>query len=231
MVKLFHIAVLYKYQTKVTLLTAVSDLSSIGFFQRSSAAEFMKFTSSVVVERTQLSTRTTIKEGEYMCHCYSRSDGLSGVLISDHEYPNRVAHTFISKILDDFAAKHSPGTWSSGAMLTLPGLDAQLAKYQNPNQADAMSRIQADLDETKIILHNTIEAVLERGEKLDDLVAKSDDLSAQSKMFYKTVSEILFLMGACERDVRRAWWLRAFACALLAEETRRCTGSMAVAQP
>lgn len=72
--------------------------------------------------------------------------------------------------------------------LPLPGLEVQLAKFQNPNQADAMTRIQTDLDETKIILHNTISAVLERGEKLDDLVAKSEDLSAQSKMFYKTVS-------------------------------------------
>ncbi|XP_022703038.1 synaptobrevin homolog YKT6-like [Varroa jacobsoni] len=186
MVKLFHIAVLYKYQSKVTLMTAASDLSSIGFFQRSSAAEFMKFTSSVVVERMQLTTRTTIKEGEYMCHCYLRCDGLSGVLISDHEYPNRVAHTFINKVLDDFAAKYPPDSWSSGSSFPLPGLEAQLAKFQTPNQADAMLRIQADLDETKIILHNTIEAVLERGEKLDDLVAKSDDLSSQSKMFYKT---------------------------------------------
>ena len=72
--------------------------------------------------------------------------------------------------------------------MPLHGLEVQLAKYQNPNQADAMSKIQCDLDETKIILLNTIDAVLERGEKLDELVAKSDDLSAQSKMFYKTVS-------------------------------------------
>lgn len=49
-----------------------------------------------------------------------------------------------------------------------------------------MTRLQADLDETKIVLVNTIQAVLQRGEKLDDLVAKSDDLSAQSKVFYKT---------------------------------------------
>ena len=35
--------------------------------------------------------------------------------------------------------------------------------------------------------HNTIEAVLERGEKLDDLVEKSESLSGQSKAFYKTV--------------------------------------------
>lgn len=33
-------------------------------------------------------------------------------------------------------------------------------------------------------LHKTIESVLERGEKIDSLVAKSDGLSAQSKMFY-----------------------------------------------
>ncbi len=34
--------------------------------------------------------------------------------------------------------------------------------------------------------HNTIEAVLQRGEKLDDLVSKSEDLGLQSKTFYKT---------------------------------------------
>lgn len=33
--------------------------------------------------------------------------------------------------------------------------------------------------------HQTIDAVLERGVKLDDLVERSDDLSKASKMFYK----------------------------------------------
>jgi hypothetical protein len=47
-------------------------------------------------------------------------------------------------------------------------------------------RVQAELDETKIVLHKTIESVLERGEKLDSLVERSDALSAQSRMFYKT---------------------------------------------
>jgi len=37
--------------------------------------------------------------------------------------------------------------------------------------------------------HNTIEAVLQRGEKLDDLVEKSEGLTLQSKAFYKTVSQ------------------------------------------
>ena len=33
-----------------------------------------------------------------------------------------------------------------------------------------------------------MEAILQRGEKLDDLVEKSEGLSMQSKAFYKTVS-------------------------------------------
>lgn len=38
--------------------------------------------------------------------------------------------------------------------------------------------------------HNTMESLLERGEKLDDLVAKSEHLGNQSKAFYKTVSAV-----------------------------------------
>lgn len=34
-----------------------------------------------------------------------------------------------------------------------------------------------------------MEALLERGEKLDDLVERSDQLSSQSKMFYKTAKQ------------------------------------------
>jgi len=56
---------------------------------------------------------------------------------------------------------------------------------QAPVQADKLTKIQQDLDETKIILHKTIESVLDRGEKLDQLVDKSNDLSLASQMFYK----------------------------------------------
>ena len=68
-------------------------------------------------------------------------------------------------------------------------LDEYLKKFQNPVEADPMMKVQNELDETKIVLHNTIEAVLQRGEKLDDLVAKSEGLSMQSKTFYKTAKK------------------------------------------
>ena len=76
----------------------------------------------------------------------------------------------------------------------MPELKDYLAKYQDPQQADSIMKIQKELDETKIVLHKTIESVLQRGEKIDDLVAKSDGLSSQSKMFYRA-SPICFLLS------------------------------------
>ena len=79
------------------------DLSSISFFQRGTAQEFITFTSRILTERTSLGARQSVKEAEYYCHVFSRADGLTGVCFSDHEYPPRVAHTLISRVLDDFA--------------------------------------------------------------------------------------------------------------------------------
>ncbi len=46
------------------------------------------------------------------------------------------------------------------------------------------------VDGLTIEQHKTIESVLERGEKLDNLVERSNALSAQSKMFYKTAKKV-----------------------------------------
>ena len=46
-------------------------------------------------------------------------------------------------------------------------------------------RVQAELDETKIVLHKTIDSLLERGVKLRHLMDRSDALSAQAKLFLK----------------------------------------------
>lgn len=91
-----------------------------------------------------------------MCHVYVRSDGLAGVIISDHEYPSRVSHTLITKVLDEFALKYPAHTWAdlNERDTVFPQINTYLAKYQNPKEADTMTKIQDELDETKIILVN-----------------------------------------------------------------------------
>lgn len=124
----------------------------------------------------------------YTFHVYGRSEGIAGVIISDHEYPKLVAHKLLSQVVDDFLTLHPRPKWVEGApKLELPVLGEYIVKYQDPRQADSIMRIQQELDETKIVLHKTIESVLERGEKIDSLVQRSEGLSSASKMFYTQV--------------------------------------------
>lgn len=109
-------------------------------------------------------------------------------MITDDEYPTIVAHRVLSKIVDEFVSKYPRTAYANftkgSPQMSFPELKQYIAQYQDPAQADSIVKIQKELDETKIVLHKTIESVLERGEKIDNLVAKSDGLSAQSKMFY-----------------------------------------------
>lgn len=186
--KLYSISIIHKGATKANLLKAAYDLSSFSFFQRSSVQEFMTFTSALIVERTSQGSRASVKEQEYLCHVYVRNDNLGAVVIADNEYPQRVCFTLLDKVLEEFSRQVDSIEWPSGNPdnINYKALDIHLSKYQNPREADAMTKVQAELDETKIILHNTMESLLERGEKLDDLVAKSEHLGNQSKAFYKT---------------------------------------------
>merc|ERR1739848_395882 len=52
-----------------------------------------------------------------------------------------------------------------------------LQQFQDPAQADQLTRIMNELEQTKLVLHETIEAALERGQKIDALIEKSNDLS------------------------------------------------------
>ena len=132
---------------------------------------------------------TSLHLTAYTFHAYGRTEGVAGIIISDADYPALVAHQLLSKIVDEFLSRYPRSSFSAPnpPTLPLPQLKEYIEKYQDPQQADSILKIQRELDETKIVLHKTIESVLERGEKIDSLVEKSDGLSAQSKMFYKYV--------------------------------------------
>lgn len=129
-------------------------------------------------------------------HVYARREGICGCVIADQEYDGRVAQLILGKISDEFLTKY-PRTAFANAVkkakkedpdpCPFPELAQYIDKYQDPSQVDSIFKIQQELAETKIVIHKTIESMLERGEKIDSLVAKSDGLSAQSKMFYTQV--------------------------------------------
>ncbi|XP_063997386.1 synaptobrevin homolog YKT6, partial [Pogoniulus pusillus] len=130
--RLYSLSVLHKGEPKVHLLKAAFDVSSFSFFQRSSVQEFLTFTSQLIVERSQLGTRASVKEQEYLCHVYVRSDSLAGVVVADAEYPPRVCFTLLDKVLEDFSRQVPRIEWPSGSPGTVSyaALDEYLSKYQ-----------------------------------------------------------------------------------------------------
>ncbi|KAB5591163.1 Synaptobrevin [Ceratobasidium theobromae] len=189
--RVFSLAVFHVDEGKATSLVSATDLSTFSFYQRSSVSEFLSFFSGTVAERTPAGQRQSIQEKSYTFHVYNRGgdESLVGVMITDEEYPVRPAFSLLTKMLDEFATSVPISAYSNPSSISFPQLQTYVAKYQDPKQADAIMKVQQELDETKIVLHKTIEAVLERGEKLDDLVDRSNNLSTQSKMFYKTAKK------------------------------------------
>lgn len=97
-------------------------------------------------------------------------------------HPSHLPNTFLPSIPTPRA------TWRrtvGECACKLPKVEESLLKYQEPTNVDKILKLDKQLNETKEVLYQTIDKVLARGEKLDELVAKSDGLSAQSKLFYK----------------------------------------------
>lgn len=182
-----------KAGTEPKELVAVKDLTSYSRFSRTYYGDFMTEFAIIAAERTAPSQRQAIEEKDFLFHAFTRTEGVCGIMITDDRYPAMVAQRLLSKILEDFLVSQPKTTWAAGEcnldaqmkLKTRNELQDDLVKYQDPNQVDSILKIQGELEETRITLHKTFESVLQRGEKLDDLIEKSAGLSTQSKMFYQ----------------------------------------------
>jgi len=184
--KIYYIGVLKNETRPAFELCHQKHLNDYSRWTKNNFGEFMTMFSKTVAERTKPGQRQDIEEQSYTFHAYGRTEGVAGIIISDKEYPALVAHQLLSKVVDEFLSQYPRTSYAMAdpKELPFPQLKDYIEKYQDPQQADSIMKIQKELDETKIVLHKTIESVLERGEKIDTLVEKSNDLSAQSRMFY-----------------------------------------------
>ena len=169
-----------------TCLGKAEDVAEFGYFQRGSVREMLTLISRTIVKRTLPGQRQSVEQDQYLVHVTNRG-GLVAIAVMDREYPSRSAFCVLSKMSDDYVARVGDA-WKTVASDDARGdaiLAEAIAKYQDPMEADKILKIQRELDETKVVLHKTIDSVLARGEKLDNLVDKSTDLSLASQMFYK----------------------------------------------
>lgn len=168
------------------ILGNATDVSNFGYFQRTSVREMLNFVSRTIIRRTAPGQRQSVEQEEYIVHACNKN-GLAAIAFMDREYPSRSSFYVLNKVLEDFE-KAAGDSWKTATVDGELGnlvCEAALKEYQDPAQADKLLKVQRELDETKVVLHKTIDSLLARGEKLDSLVEKSTDLSMASQVFYK----------------------------------------------
>lgn len=155
--KIYAIAIL----SESAIIKDVYDLSEFEWFKRNHIKEIIQLLMTTVATRNNDDSNIQVQHEGYKIYMYNNI-----IAVTDDEYPTRV----VLKLLNN---------------VTLKNLNEMIQQYQDPYKIDKLIALEKDLDENKVILVKTISSLLERGEKIDDLVTKSEILSKQSKLFYK----------------------------------------------
>ena len=186
--------ILYKWRPEAPIEVSASlDLTKFSYFQRKAVREFIKFHSRVIVGRTSKGQRQSVSVEQNIgkCHCFVNSNGLAGAVLADADYPMRVAFTLLNEAIRQFEAKQG-NKWlkvETDTELDFPEGAEMLSKFQDPSEADKITKIEKELDEVKGIVIKSMDDILKRGEALESLMQKSEDLSQVSYQFYRTAKK------------------------------------------
>lgn len=168
------------------ILAMVTNLTAFNMFTRITAHQSVIFGARTVAGRTMpgVTHSVEMKDMPYIVHARTRSDGLCGIVVADQTYDVRVAHTLLRRAMEDY--ERSKNDWkavNADCQEEPQFLKDYLIRYQDPKKGDDLLKIQNTLSEITDIMHTNIDEILKRGENLDKLIERTDDLSTASKIF------------------------------------------------
>lgn len=125
-------------------------------------------------------------ENERFVFHYDSSEGIVCLCMSDVGFSRRNAFAFLADVKTRFLSSYSDGVEHAMAFEMNEEFSRVLSRqmdYFSDPAADGISRVQSKLDETKTIMRDRMDAIMDRGEKVDLLVHKTDALRQDSLAF------------------------------------------------
>ena len=166
-----RIAGIYIVNTEEKTCRYKDQLNFVNSFSRGSVRELMHEFAIHAAESLDEPERKIFQHTQFTFSC-QRIGSVAIVFVTDQEYPSRVTFEILRDLFKDPSDRnmiHILETRQDGT--------------------DAISRVNFAIDETIVIVHENIEKILARGHDIDSLVERSANLSASSKMFYKTAKK------------------------------------------
>ena len=132
---------------------------------------------------------------------YLESDGYVFLVVADEAFGREVPFSCLDRIAAEFAASYGERARDAIAHSLNRSFAPVLKQHMDAAGADPethskVSRVQQQVSEVKEIMMDNIEKVLDRGEKIELLVDKTENLRFQADNFHRT--------GRALR--RRMWW-------------------------
>ncbi|XP_015275982.1 PREDICTED: vesicle-associated membrane protein 7 [Gekko japonicus] len=154
---------------------------------------FLEVTEQILAKTPSENNKLTYSHGNYLFH-YICEDRIIYLCITDDNFERSRAFTFLNEI-----KKRFQNTYGSRAQTALPYamnsefstvLAAQLKYHSETKGNEQVAETQAQVDELKGIMVRNIDLVAQRGEKLELLIDKTENL-VDSSVTFKTTSRNL----------------------------------------
>lgn len=128
-------------------------------------------------------------------------DGFTFLAVADEDFSRQIAFAFLDRVKNDFQHRYQGGRADLAVTYSLNAeFGPRLKEHMdfvaaNPEEIKKMSKIKSQVAEVKEIMMVNIEKLLDRNERIDLLVGKTDDLHSNAHVFEKQGNQIR----------RRAW--------------------------
>ncbi|GAN03851.1 vesicle-associated membrane protein 712 [Mucor ambiguus] len=133
-------------------------------------------------------SKLTYVYDRYLFH-YISEGGITYMCMANESFGRRIPFVFLldiqSKVLANYTKAQILGAPASGMSSFNKVIEKQMDFYSNDKNADKLKQVQGEIDQVQDVMTHNIERVLERGERIDILVDKTDGLSQQAFAFKK----------------------------------------------
>ncbi|KAI8601687.1 putative vesicle-associated membrane protein [Dissophora ornata] len=165
-----------------------------------SSGNFTTVTEAILEKIPPNNSKLTYVYDRYLFH-YVSEDGLIYMCMADDSFGRRVPFVFLQDVKEKFLAQYGrERALNSLVPYGMNEFSNTLAKQMdyfstNPD-ADRIKQVQGEIEQVKDVMVQNIERVLERGERIELLVDKTDNLNQQSFAFKKRSTALK----------RTMWW-------------------------
>ncbi|XP_024983715.1 putative vesicle-associated membrane protein 726 [Cynara cardunculus var. scolymus] len=160
-------------------------------------AEYTEFKGNFTTVAAQCLEKLPPNNNRFTYNCdghtfnYLIDNGYTFCVVAVESAGRQLPMAFLERVKDDFNKKYAGGKAASAAAKSLnksfgPKLKEQMVYcVTHPEEIDKIAKVKAQVSEVKGVMMENIEKVLDRGEKIELLVDKTDNLRNQANDFKK----------------------------------------------